>query len=84
MEIVSIQKNLTNEDILAYYDHTDKSLSNIHLFREAITCSDVNCKDVKHKRDFCSMYNDIVSTLKAVSPTTSIRRITSGLIGTSM
>lgn len=26
-------------------------------------CNGVNCKDVKHRRDLCSMYNDIVSAL---------------------
>ncbi len=26
-------------------------------------CSDVNCKDINHKRDICLMYNDIVNAL---------------------
>lgn len=53
---------LTKEDI-AYYAHTDKSLSYIYLPRDTMMCSDANCKDVKHRRDICSMYNDLESAL---------------------
>lgn len=36
----------------------------MHLPRDVIMYSYVNFKDVKHMRDLCSMYNDIVSSLK--------------------
>ncbi|XP_058650707.1 uncharacterized protein LOC131551670 [Onychostoma macrolepis] len=58
---------LTKEDFLAYYVSTDKCLSNIRLPRDAMMCSDVNCKDVNHQRDICSMYNDIVNALHGCS-----------------
>lgn len=54
---------LTKEDLLAYYVSTDKCLSNICLPRDAMMCSDVNCKDVNHQKDICLMYNDIVNAL---------------------
>lgn len=44
----------TKKDILSSYAHTDKPLSNIYLPRDAITCSDVNCKDVKHANIYAS------------------------------
>ncbi len=58
---------LTKEDLLAYYVSTDKCLSDIHLPRDAMMCSDVNCKDVNHQKDICSMYNDIVNVLYGCS-----------------
>lgn len=57
MEIVSTQKNGTGQPSqrkTSYYAHTDKPLSNIYLPRDAITCSDVNCKDVKHANIYAS------------------------------
>lgn len=54
---------LTKEDLLVYYVNTDRCLSNINLPRDAIMCSDVNCKDANHHRDICSMYNDIVTVV---------------------
>ena len=38
-------------------------LSNIHLPKEAILCEDANCTRVGHKRDLCSMYDNVVSAL---------------------
>lgn len=54
---------LTKEDILDYYAQTDKFLSNINLSRDAILCSDVNCKNVEHGKDLCSMCNDIIGAV---------------------
>nr|XP_055036878.1 uncharacterized protein LOC129424288 [Misgurnus anguillicaudatus] len=58
---------LTEEDLSVYYVNTDRCLGNIKLPRDAIMCSDVNCKDPSHQRDICSMYNDIVNALHGCS-----------------
>ena len=55
--------SLTKDNLLAYYNNTDKLLSHIHLPKEAILCKDANCKRVEHKRDLCSMYDNVVSAL---------------------
>uniref|UniRef100_A0A1A8AIU9 exodeoxyribonuclease III n=1 Tax=Nothobranchius furzeri TaxID=105023 RepID=A0A1A8AIU9_NOTFU len=54
---------LSDKDISGYSYNTDQYLNNISVAKEAILCKDVNCKNLEHKRELCSMYDAIVDVL---------------------
>ena len=51
------------EDKLRYTGRTDSHLGEIQMPKEAIRCSNVNCKNTTHCKDLCDMYDSIVRAL---------------------
>ena len=58
---------LTKEDMHRYSLLTDSLLSDVELPRDALMCTDMNCKDKHHAEKLCAMYDDIVKCLYASS-----------------
>jgi len=58
---------LTMEDLQKYYARTDGLLGNIALPKDAMSCRDINCKNLQHGKDLCGLYDSIVETLNIAS-----------------
>lgn len=54
---------LSQDDLMNYCMKTEVVLSNIHLPKHAIQCTDVNCNDISHCNDLCTMYECIVDAV---------------------
>ena len=58
---------LTNEDVMLYFGRTDGLFWDVYLPRDAILCSDVNCNNISHCKDLCTMYNYIAGAVYEAS-----------------
>ena len=53
---------LTTEDICTYTAQTETRLSNIELSKSAVTCNDINCQNLQHRVELCSLYGKIIDS----------------------
>ena len=54
---------MSNEDLDKYNNHTDVVLANIIVPKDALLCRDMNCENVQHSKELCSLYEAIVESL---------------------
>lgn len=54
---------LSKEDMDGYLNRTDGLLNDIVLPKEALMCTDMNCKIVQHSEQLCDMYDCILKCL---------------------
>lgn len=60
--------NVTKNDLDVYLAQTDTLLSNTDFPKNAIACSDINCKDPLHGLELCNLYESIVKFLHKAKP----------------
>lgn len=54
---------LSKRELNDYINHSDALLGNIEIPKDALLCQDMNCKNVQHCKELCSLYEAIVESL---------------------
>ena len=56
-------ENVKDSEIQRYYNNSDEMLSNIELPEEALSCKNLHCKNIEHRKDLSKLQNDINNSL---------------------